>query len=282
MASSDMSERPRAVRRVALGASKALSAAADSLRPRPRGVVILLYHRVGGTRPVQLDLATELFARQIDAIGSHGAVVDLSSALDVLEHEQSPAVDPVVVTFDDGTVDFTDAALPVLEQHRVPVTLYLATDHIERQVPFPHEGRPLSWASLRDAVATGLVTIGSHTHTHALLDRISPPEAEEELRRSIGLIEERLGIHAEHFAYPKAVAAAPDNETVVRRHFRSAAIAGTRPNRYGHTDVHRLARSPIQAADGFRWFERKLRGGMRLEDDLRRLLNRHRYAGTTS
>jgi hypothetical protein len=30
-----------------------------------------------------------------------------------------------------------------------------------------------------------------------------------------------------------------------------------------------------------RWFERKVAGGMRLEDDLRRVANRWRYAGVT-
>ena len=277
-----MSERPRATRRVAVEASKTVSAAVDIFRPRRRGIVILLYHRVGARQLVEMNLTTELFARQIEVIASDESAVDLAAALDLLQRERAPSVDPTVVTFDDGTVDFVDRALPVLVEHRVPATLYLATDHIERQLPFPYDGRPVSWAALRDVLETGLVTIGSHTHTHALLDRIPPRGAEEELRRSIGLIEERLGVHPEHFAYPKALAGSPANEAIVRRHFRSAALAGTRPNRYGRTDPHRLARSPIQAADGMRWFERKRRGGMRFEDDLRRVVNRRRYAGATS
>ena len=273
---------PDELRSVAFSAIKALSAAFDHFRPAHRGVVILLYHRVGARKEVQLDLPTDLFDRQMEDIGSRGNAVDLASGLDALENQHEPAHDPIVITFDDGTVDFVDVALPILVRHQVPATLYLATDHIERQVLFPHDGRPLSWSALRDALDTGLVTIGSHTHTHALLDRFPPSEAEAELRRSTALIEDRLGVSAEHFAYPKAVAPSPGTEKLVRRHFRSAALAGTRPNRYGITDLHRLARSPIQAADGLRWFERKLRGGMRLEDDLRRFINRRRYAGATS
>ena len=67
-----------------------------------------------------------------------------------------------------------------------------------------------------------------------------------------------------------------------RARFRSAALAGTRPNPYGATDPYRLHRSPVQVADGMRWFERKLAGGMRVEDDVRRLANRARYVGATS
>jgi hypothetical protein len=65
----------------------------------------------------------------------------------------------------------------------------------------------------------------------------------------------------------------------VRARFASAALAGTRPNPYGSTDPYLLARSPIQVSDGMRWFTRKVAGGMALEDTVRRVANRARYAG---
>jgi hypothetical protein len=96
------------------------------------------------------------------------------------------------------------------------------------------------------------------------------------------LIAERLGVVPRHFAYPKAVAGSPEIDAAVRTRFQSAAVAGTRPNRYGTTDPYRLARSPVQRADGREWFERKLAGGLRLEDDVRRWANRVRYIGATT
>ena len=71
-------------------------------------------------------------------------------------------------------------------------------------------------------------------------------------------------------------------DRAVRARFRSAALAGTRPNPIGATDPYRLARSPIQHSDGQHWFERKLDGGMAAEDALRRRLNRWRYAAATT
>ena len=64
--------------------------------------------------------------------------------------------------------------------------------------------------------------------------------------------------------------------------FDSAAIAGTRPNVYGSTDVHLLTRSPVQRSDGMRWFRRKAAGGMGLEDRVRDIVNKRRYADATS
>jgi peptidoglycan/xylan/chitin deacetylase (PgdA/CDA1 family) len=209
-------------------------------------------------------------------------VVDLDGALAAVAGPPPPEPGAVVITFDDGTADFVEEALPVLVRYRVPATLYLATDFVERARPFPGSGTPLSWSALADAVSTGLVTVGSHTHTHVLLDRLPAAAVDAELDRSITLIGERLGVECRHFAYPKALAPTPAADRAVRARFDSAALAGTRANPYGGTDPYRLARSPVQVDDGLAFFDRKVGGGMRLEDDLRRLVNRRRFAGATT
>jgi peptidoglycan/xylan/chitin deacetylase (PgdA/CDA1 family) len=263
---------------------KVASVAVDRLRPDVDGVVILLYHRVGGGSSLEIDLDASRFDDQIAAVAARGAV-SLGTALDQLTAPDPPAGAPaVVITFDDGTADFVDVALPILVRHRVPVTLYLATDFVEGGASVPAGTRPISWSGLRDACATGLVDVGSHTHSHRLLDRITEADAAGELDRSVGLIGEHLGRAAADFAYPKAVAGTPEVERLVRERFRSAALAGTRVNPYRTGDgsrpanLYRLARSPIQVSDGMHFFERKLAGGMALEDSLRRAMNRLRYA----
>lgn len=134
---------------------------------------------------------------------------------------------------------------------------------------------------MRDALTTGLLTVGSHTHSHRLLDRVDRRVAYYEIERSVNLIEDRLGVECRHFAYPKALPGTSEADEEVRRRFRTAAVARTRPNQYGHADLHRLNRSPVQVGDGMRWFRHKAGGGLGLEDDLRGLLNRRRYAGAT-
>jgi peptidoglycan/xylan/chitin deacetylase (PgdA/CDA1 family) len=262
---------------------KTAAAAVDRVRPRAPGVVVLLYHRVAGGSGLAVDLPLDLFDAQMADLAATGRVATLDSALDALARPLPPAErDPVVVTFDDGTADFAEHALPVLERHGVPAVLYVATDFVERGREFPAGGTPLSWGALADAVATGLVTVGSHTHTHALLDRADAAHVEDELDRSIGLIGERLGVTARHFAYPKALAGSDAAAQAVERRFASAALAGTRANPYGRTDPYRLARSPIQTADAMRWFTQKVAGGMAFEDTVRRVANRARYAGATT
>jgi len=281
-------------RGLALRAVKWVAVAGDRVLPPPRGVVVLIYHRVGGGSGTEVDLSPQAFDEQMAWLAATGRVMSLDEAVDLLDPagaavdrapggdrsepvEREVVEDPIVVTFDDGTADLAEVATPILVRHGVPATVYLATRFVDEGVPFPDDGTPLSWSAVRDMAATGLVTFGSHTHTHRLLDRVGPAEAAEELDRSRDLIEHHVGAPARHFAYPKAVPASPAVEPLVRERFRSAALGGNRPNPIGIADVHRLARTAVQVSDGSTFFVRKAQGGMALEDGIRRAVNRVRY-----
>jgi peptidoglycan/xylan/chitin deacetylase (PgdA/CDA1 family) len=263
-------------------AVKILAAVTDALRRPAPGLVVLIYHRVGRYSPIETDLPLRLFEDQMDFLAEHANVVALDDGLRAVTSGSTVASSMVAITFDDGTADFADVALPVLERHRFPVTLYIATSFLEDRQPFPHDGVPISWDALRDARSTGLVSVGSHTHRHALLDRLPANAIDDELDRSIGLIEDNLAFLPVHFAYPKAVPGSVAAERAVRVRFRSAALAGTRANRFGATDPYQLARSPVQVSDGMRWFARKARGGLELEDRFREFANRRRYRHATT
>lgn len=269
--------------RAARGGLRLAARAGDALVPPPRGVVVLSYHQVGAPRAGAVNLDPAAFDDQMAMLAAErdaGRVVDLDRAVAALA-APAPPRDLVAVTFDDGTADFVDHAVPVLVRHRIPVTLYLATAFVEEGRSFWDDGTVLSWSALAEACSTGLVTVGTHTHTHALLDRAGEAAAIDELDRSIGLVGERLGIEARHFAYPKAVAPAPGTATdlAVRARVASAAVAGGGVNRFGSADPWRLARTPVVAADGPDDVARKARGGLRLEGWARHQLDRRRYAG---
>lgn len=262
---------------------KATAAGWDVLRRPKSGVVVLIYHRVGRRSTIDVDLPLDLFDEQVAALAASGRVVTLDNAVAMVRGElPAPSERPVVLTFDDGTADWADVVLPVLVKHDVPATFYVATQFVDEQHPFPHDGAPISWQGLTDMASTGLATIGSHTHTHALLDRADAATAADELDRSVELIEDRLAVPCRHFCYPKALAGSPAAEAEVRRRFVSATLAGNRPNPYGGSDLHRLSRTAVQASDGMRWFDRKAAGGMALEGWLRERASGRRYEGATT
>ena len=269
---------------------KRASAAVDAVLPPAPGVTVLIYHRVGGGSDSAVDMDADAFEQQLAHLAQHHDVITLETALMRLADPSSSAGGPagdsarrsVVITFDDGTADFTDVSVPALVRQQLPATLYAATRFIDEGEDFPWGAPPTSWAALRDAVSTGFDTVGSHTHSHWLLDRQPANEIEADLDRSIELIATNLGVAPADFAYPKALPAAAVSEIAVRRRFRSAALASSRVNRPGATDPFRLARTPIQRGDGFRWFAAKANGGLRLEGEIRAVVARVRYRGSSS
>lgn len=265
--------------------AKRVAFALDDVRPGAAGDVVLAYHRVGARTPSPVDLPSQMFARQMAHLRASADVMTLDELVAYHRHDGGRAQHGVALTFDDGTADFVDEVLPVLDRYCLPATLYLATGPVDSGRRYAADGVPISWEGLRDVLASGLVAIGAHTHTHQLLDRCSVREAAVELDTCIGRIEDELGVTPRHFAYPKALSADSNGhgvDALVRKRFASAAIAGTRPNVRGATDVWRLHRSPIQNSDQWEGFRRKVGGGMRTEDDFRRVINLVRYRGRTS
>lgn len=256
--------------------AKRVSFLVDDVLPTEAGTVVLAYHRVGQRTVSPVDIDTSSFRRQMAHLRAGSTVLTLDELATASGTSEGPRMHGVVLTFDDGTADFVDEVLPVLVEYDLPATLYLATGPVDSRTPYPANGEPITWNGLREALSTGLVSIGAHTHTHRLLDRCTPSEAAEELDRSNERIGAELGVQPKHFAYPKAVLASPDVEVEVIARYTTAAVAGTRPNT-APLDLHRLRRSPIQVADGWEGFRRKVAGGMRAEDDIRRVANRFRY-----
>jgi peptidoglycan/xylan/chitin deacetylase (PgdA/CDA1 family) len=251
------------------------------LRTRPPGITVLSYHEVGGGTDSAVDLPVEVFDQQIAGLAEARSVVSLGRALHLLAAGEPLDRPLVVVTFDDGTPGFVDNAVPVLVRHRVPATIFLATQWIEEGTS-PWPGTPLGWSALAEAVATGLVGIGSHSHGHLLFDREPARVLADDLDRSIGLIRDRLGCDPRDFAYPKALPPSREAAPLVAARFRSASLASGHANRPGRADPLRLARTPVQRADDLPRFRRKVAGGMVAEARIRRLGDHVRYRNARS
>ena len=260
-------------------ALKWVATGADAVVPTS-GLVVLAYHRVGTGGTSQMDLPLDRFRAQMAELADSYRVLSLNAAL--AEYSAGAPAEPepcVVLTFDDGTADFADDVLAVLDEFDLPATVYVATEPVITGERWPDGAAPLSEAALTEVAGHPLVTVGCHTHAHLLLDREPASVVEADLDRSIELLAELTGSTPGHFAYPKALAPSAENDVLIRDRFASAAVAGTRPNRPGRTDPYRLSRSPIQRSDSPRDVTHKFAGGMRLEDDLRRLVQRVTYRG---
>lgn len=252
-------------------------------RERRPGVTILVYHRVGGGTARQLDLPVDLFEWQMQYLKRCCAVVTLDDVAALAQERTRETRDAVAITFDDGYEDTYHNAFPLLARYRLPATVYVTTACVEERRPFPFEsslpeaerGRPLTWRQAGEMVASGLVDIGAHTHTHPDLRRLAPAEVQREVDEANRLIAQRLGVDPAHFAYPWGLVS-PAAREVVTRAYRTAAVGGTRKNPYGAIDLGALLRVPIQRSDGRLFFRSKLGSYLAGEEWLRAFRDRKR------
>jgi peptidoglycan/xylan/chitin deacetylase (PgdA/CDA1 family) len=154
-------------------------------RLRP-GVAILGYHRVSDARPDSLGLSVSPahFRGQLAAIARLAQPLRLA---DVARSLASGHVPPrgLVLTFDDGYADNLHTVLPLLEEHRVPATIYVTSGN---------RGGEFWW----DRLARAMDGTGAAPETYRIaaeLERLPEQEREERLRR----------LEAENGARPPAV-----------------------------------------------------------------------------
>lgn len=93
---------------------------------------ILIYHRVLATADplVPWALGADVFSVQMDALQRHFNVLPLPEAVERLAAGALPAR-AAAVTFDDGYRDNLTVALPILQRHRIPATVFIASGFLD-------------------------------------------------------------------------------------------------------------------------------------------------------
>jgi peptidoglycan/xylan/chitin deacetylase (PgdA/CDA1 family) len=205
------------------GAAGAL--VADRLPVKGRGAAVLCYHDVGTDPSNRTDyyLGPDLFRSHLEWIRAWGlTVVPLAEIVD--RHAGGRDLDGLVaVTFDDALHGVLEHAAPILEEHHVPATVFVVTDVVGVDPPFwPGAARTLAPAELCELCASGLITLGSHTATHASLPDVSPDVRARELADSRVWLEHLVGTDVDLFAYPFGHHDAPSEADTVAAGYRAA------------------------------------------------------------
>lgn len=101
------------------------------------GAVILLYHRVydADFDPWLLSVSPKNFDDQMAHLRRHYALLSLPELRQTLAAGRVPRA-AVAVTFDDGYGDNLRNAKPILERHRVPATVFVASGYVGAQREF--------------------------------------------------------------------------------------------------------------------------------------------------
>jgi peptidoglycan/xylan/chitin deacetylase (PgdA/CDA1 family) len=191
------------------------------LAPRVAGAFgILMYHRVvvapKGIVAPNWNLPPNRFRAQLSGLLERGyqpwplrKVLACHRAGDAIPSKT------FVVTFDDGYENVYQYAFPILKDLRVPATLFLATGYLDSRGPFPFDSwqgagssyvpadtwRPIATAQCETMLASGLVELGGHTHSHHDF-RDRPDDLRRDLALSLDSLRTRFHLSESTFAFP--------------------------------------------------------------------------------
>ena len=170
---------------------------------------ILMYHAVGEDPDVGYygNVSPEQLDESLAYVSEYADVVPLS-AFDPGGRRQRQ----VAITFDDGLRSFYTQALPILEAHDIPATVFVNpafVDDRNRELALLRHGiDPTGRVMLTDEELLALadhplVSVGNHTLTHRDLSTIDDEaQLHDEVVESKRLLADRYGIDTDLFSYP--------------------------------------------------------------------------------
>ncbi len=120
--------------------------------------------------------------------------VFLSEVIDLLEQGIKPPDNWLVLTFDDGNINYYTNAWPILQKYNLKSSIYIMTGVGGKNY--------LSDEQIKELYESGLVEVGSHTIYHPKLTQISKTERLKELEISKDELEELLNTDITVLSYP--------------------------------------------------------------------------------
>jgi len=164
---------------------------------------ILTYHSIDSSGS-PISLSEEAFRAHVRFFGSGRVAVVPLAHLPSMPDE----TDALAITFDDGFLNFTSIAMPLLSHLGFPATVFVVSDAVGGSNAWggsPSPGIPtlplMSWPDLERARDAGF-EIGAHTRHHPYLTGLSQAQAEDEISGCADRIFSELGERPRRFAYP--------------------------------------------------------------------------------
>ena len=218
---------------------------------------VLMYHSIS-TEPGPTSIAPGTFKMQMDALATRGyQTISLEDFAAWRRGEKTLPGKSIVITFDDGFLDFAECAHPIMRAHGFTATVFLPSDCIGGVESWAGaNARPralMRWEQIR-ALANDGIDFGGHSLTHADLTRVTP----QEMRRQVGAckdaIEQHTGRRVTSFAPPYG-RSTPELRAEIARYYEISV--GTRLGRATRScdpfDVPRI--EMFYFCDAARWHD---------------------------
>ena len=163
-------------------------------------IPILLYHSISDVNS-EMSLSVDVFENQIKYLKNNGYT---SINFDEIDHKVKKQI---IITFDDGYKDVFINALPILKKYNFKATCFFVTNLIGQENNWDIKKKNflrkeiMSTNDISHWISSGM-NIGSHSHNHIDLTKISKQNLLNELEFSKKILEDKFNNISNIFCYP--------------------------------------------------------------------------------
>ncbi|TRZ95506.1 polysaccharide deacetylase family protein [bacterium] len=221
-------------------------------------IPVLLYHSVKlKTDLAQDKIQLESFRRQMVFLKENNyEVASLDELTQVKRQGKEPVAPLISITFDDGYVDNFETVFPILREFNFPAAIFVIAGKIGK------EGF-LNYRQLKEMIASGLITVGSHTMSHRYLLELDSSQQTYEIEDSKRVLEDNLGYKVEFFSYPWGGYSSYIEKIVEHAGYRAAFTTNTiidEERSQRGSDLYGIKRLTMSGRDSFPQFFIKAAG----------------------
>lgn len=165
-------------------------------------IPILMYHHLANNpKPDDpltrsLYLAPDMFKHEMDYLNAnHFQTIDLQEMYNYFNFGAKLPAKPIIVTIDDGYLDFYQNGFTVLKNNHQKAVLFVITDYPGRNSAYAN------FDQLREMQQSGM-EIEAHSMSHPDLSKIPSAEANQQVVESKKVLEKEMRKPVLFFAYP--------------------------------------------------------------------------------
>ncbi len=209
----------------------------DSIPQDRTAAVIVAYQRIGEDEYPAASIEQDKFEAHIEELEKGGyKILPLPDIIAAFKNGTTLPARTVALTFDGAHRSVLDKAVPLLKKENIPFTIFVATDHMDRNAP-----EYIGWPDLKKLAQQKLVTIGLHPANYELLDSANADEIKRQINNARTRLRDMTGVDTKFFAYPSGQYSTAYRDIVAASGF-DAAFGQQSGVAYGGADIYGLPR----------------------------------------
>jgi peptidoglycan/xylan/chitin deacetylase (PgdA/CDA1 family) len=237
------------------------------LMPEPKGIRVLMYHKIAKCETDFLTVSIEQFEMHLKYLQSLDfQYITAQQLLDFhLENNPLPK-NTILLTFDDGYVNNLDLAYPILKKYHAKATIFIPTAYVGKTNEWDKGNDPILSVEQLKTLDPSVFELALHSHSHINFNNILIDVIEKEIENNTAFFIENKIPFTPVLAYPYG--SRPDGKTFLamidifkQRNIKAAFRIGNSVNSFKIKDLYELKRIDVRGTDSFPDFKKKVKHG---------------------